>query len=620
MKKLLYGLLGAAAMFTACESEETALSTGGKVINVEIEGSLDTNPLTKVGYSPNNDKSTFAFSWHEGDAISLFVPGTTGNDNQQFLAKTAAKSSPFNGKLTTWSGEKTAYAVYPYSATGYTLDNSNITVNQTSSAQTVDAGNTNRYANGLMIAASPKATAASASTYNIPKLNFKQAMAFLYLELSNIPSGESVVGMGVEAATDIFNASATIKLADGTITGTPTKAKKLTATVSNHSGTTATLPFALLPADLSGKAFDITVTTKKGSERKTYKRTISNGANFERNKFSYTNALDLQADFTLEGTGGTLMLADFNGTFVPTGDTWVIEDETAIAADFVNLKNTLDNKVGGRKISLEFPKLKAVPNQALSGEGYSNRTLSSVSCPVATTIGDNAFRYCKALETVSFPVTTTIGENAFRYCDALTTVSFPVVTTIGGYAFGYCDVLATVSFPEVTTIGSCAFEDCDALTAVDFPMATNIGSSAFGGCIALETVSFPMVTTIGGDAFSSCIQLKEASFPALTSMGSEAFYGCDALTTLTIATNANTEIAGMGSGVFNLTETTSHEGNVTFNIGAANASKVSGYTLTVKRMDSQSETISYTFKKINLVGGGDSDADGEGEDGTGEKL
>ena len=57
---------------------------------------------------------------------------------------------------------------------------------------------------------------------------------------------------------------------------------------------------------------------------------------------------------------------------------------------------------------------------------------------------------------------TTIGEEAFLFCRYLTSVTIPnSVTEIGGDAFEHCSALTSVTIPNsVTTIGGSAFSDC----------------------------------------------------------------------------------------------------------------------------------------------------------------
>ena len=252
---------------------------------------------------------------------------------------------------------------------------------------------------------------------------------------------------------------------------------------------------------------------------------------------------------------------------LPVEDVWVIANNgSPTKEDFDALEKLLNSDAAkDRKITLNFPNIEAIPANAFfyydadTDTDTGVETIVAVSAPKATSIGDNAFYYSKALTTVdipkaltigdyaffectalttaSFPVATTIGENAFALCTALTTVSFPMATTIGESAFGDCFALTTANFPVATSIGYAAFDGCDALTTVSFPKATTIGDFAFNNCPALTTVNFPMATTIGDGAFQDCVALTTANFPMATTIGARAFFGT-ALTTMEIATGS----------------------------------------------------------------------------------
>jgi hypothetical protein len=82
---------------------------------------------------------------------------------------------------------------------------------------------------------------------------------------------------------------------------------------------------------------------------------------------------------------------------------------------------------------------------------YDCASLTEVSLPAATTIGNGAF-FRTSLISVSLPAATFIGKAAFSYCTSLTSVSLPVATTIAGDnsyvgAFSYCTSLTSVSLP-----------------------------------------------------------------------------------------------------------------------------------------------------------------------------
>ena len=103
---------------------------------------------------------------------------------------------------------------------------------------------------------------------------------------------------------------------------------------------------------------------------------------------------------------------------------------------------------------------------------------------------------------------TSIGDNAFNYCRNITSVSIPnTVTTIGNSAFLDCRIMTSANIPNaITTIGNSAFADCQALESITLPNTlTYIGYDAFGDCYSLTTLYIPSsVTFIGEHAFACC--------------------------------------------------------------------------------------------------------------------
>jgi uncharacterized protein YjdB len=105
---------------------------------------------------------------------------------------------------------------------------------------------------------------------------------------------------------------------------------------------------------------------------------------------------------------------------------------------------------------------------------------------------------------------TTIGDNAFEYCRALTSVTIPnSVTSIGTYAFEECNGLTSITIPasgSVTSIGLGAFYNCNKLTSATIPgSVTSIAMGAFARCTGLTSVYNYRATpqTITSDAFSN---------------------------------------------------------------------------------------------------------------------
>ena len=157
------------------------------------------------------------------------------------------------------------------------------------------------------------------------------------------------------------------------------------------------------------------------------------------------------------------------------------------------------------------------------------------------------------LNTIVIPNSvTSIGTNAFSFCRGLTKVSIPnSVKTIGNWAFYRCTGLTTVTIGNsVTSIGNRAFYSCTSLTEVSIPNSVKtIEFRAFEGCTGLKTVTIGnSVTTIGESAFYSCTSLTEVSIPnSVTSIGSSVFEDCSGLKTVTIGNSVTT----IGDGTFN---------------------------------------------------------------------
>lgn len=129
-----------------------------------------------------------------------------------------------------------------------------------------------------------------------------------------------------------------------------------------------------------------------------------------------------------------------------------------------------------------------------------------------TTIADNAFMGCTALEDVTLPTTVTaIGAHAYDGCIGLAAVSIPYVQTIGDYAFYGCtNVRDLVLGDALVSFGTEAFTDMQ-ITEVSFgPNISNIAIDAFDNCQKLTTATMcDNKFLTWGMAFKNCRALKE---------------------------------------------------------------------------------------------------------------
>lgn len=201
-----------------------------------------------------------------------------------------------------------------------------------------------------------------------------------------------------------------------------------------------------------------------------------------------------------------------------------------------------------------------------------------------TSIGADAFDFCRDLSSVTIPNTITrIGNTAFRYCASLTCVIIPnSVTSIDYDAFKFCSNLDTLYIPRsvkyigydafygtkwlakhtaeflyinnilykyqgtassvkikngITAICGGAFGLCKDLTSVEIPNTVKIiGDFAFYQCKSLTSVAIPnSVTYIGKNAFSECANLKSVVLPdSITSIEPYTFWMCKNLETINI--------------------------------------------------------------------------------------
>ena len=238
---------------------------------------------------------------------------------------------------------------------------------------------------------------------------------------------------------------------------------------------------------------------------------------------------------------------------------------------------------------------------------FRNQKIESYIIPDnVTSIGENAFAYCKTLTSIILPNSIkSIGAGAFSGCTSLACIIIPEnvihlngnpfiywngelkcsspnfiyegdilfnkdkseivsfknkklksyvipdsVTSIAEGAFSSCSSLVSIIFPDgVKNIGGRVFEKCSSLTNLILPNSvTNIGESSFEGCSSLLNIVIPnSVTSIGDEAFRDCSSLSSLVIPDnVTSIGDGVFSGCSSLRNLVIPDS----VTSIGDGAF----------------------------------------------------------------------
>ena len=167
---------------------------------------------------------------------------------------------------------------------------------------------------------------------------------------------------------------------------------------------------------------------------------------------------------------------------------------TANAYDFMVDGLCYNRNAGGTSVTVTYEKSYTLYTDTYSSPRYSSLS-GALTIPPSVSYGGTTYSV------------TSIGDEAFLYCRGLTSVTIPnSVTSIGGGAFSGCSGLTSVTIGNsVKTIGDCAFGGCSGLTSVTIPNSvTTIGSRAFYGCSGLNRIEAypdPTKVTMGGSVF-----------------------------------------------------------------------------------------------------------------------
>ena len=259
-------------------------------------------------------------------------------------------------------------------------------------------------------------------------------------------------------------------------------------------------------------------------------------------------------------------------------------------------------------------KLESVPAfgaevKRLGAYSFAYTQVKSVIIRNGTTIGESAFRECKALESVVIGDNTVIERDAFRldretnfseepgsyrgedglmvyyyiYTSPLHNLEIGKNVTIGDSAFLGASELTRVVLGQGAIIGDSAFYNAASLKYIDLTKAVSIGASAFSGDVLyefadqsfyepkidgnreyvyryyapqLESIDLTGVTSIGEAAFEFCRQLKSVNLGSIRNIPARAFNLCVSLRDIDLS-----GVATVGESAFCETDLTRAELN-----------------------------------------------------------
>jgi len=187
-------------------------------------------------------------------------------------------------------------------------------------------------------------------------------------------------------------------------------------------------------------------------------------------------------------------------------------------------KSIPDNQFKGcceNLVSIAMPsQLETIGAYAFYASKYNRELVTAIIPATVTSIGENAFGYCRKLESIgNWPSgCTTIPSRCFMQCEKLPPFDIPEgVTFIDGNAFDHCYLFKSTIPTTITSIGYRAFYHCG-MENIDIviPEGTSVGNEAFYSS-GIKSIEFPAtITYLPLGIASYCKQLKELTLKSPT--------------------------------------------------------------------------------------------------------
>ena len=137
---------------------------------------------------------------------------------------------------------------------------------------------------------------------------------------------------------------------------------------------------------------------------------------------------------------------------------------------------------------------------------FAYTSVTSLDVPAGVTVGEGAFRECKALATVTIGDGAVIGKDAFRLDRETNFTSEPGSYRDESnrlvYYYIYTSPLHSLMIGDNVTVGDAAFMGAAELESVTLGKGTKLGKEAFYNAVSLKNIDFTKIVEIGAGAFS----------------------------------------------------------------------------------------------------------------------
>lgn len=248
--------------------------------------------------------------------------------------------------------------------------------------------------------------------------------------------------------------------------------------------------------------------------------------NVKVNDKTYTAVSTVQLPLA-DGTGNA-QFKDVDEIVEPSGTKSITTNGTHDVANYASVnvnvagggdvQDQLVQYCNGALTNIDLTGATKIPPYMFHAAYNGDTTLTGITMPNVTVIGEYAFEGCRKLVLSELPTGLThIGNRGFYMCEKLTLSEIPVIELIANNAFQGCTQITLTELPNgVKNIQNNAFNGCNSIAEMTLPSTiTDVGNAAFGNCTGLTEVTFKGTPTgtIHASAFEGSTNLKDIHVP-----------------------------------------------------------------------------------------------------------